>query len=127
MTITKNGDDSRPVAPSVPQLADFGLRDGDLKRLTFRRMLLAEELPTVGIVVITVLAIWKFGWWGIAVAVAALGLLYAARLGVERWVWSRLDLAIRDYDLAMDAYERARQAHDDAMETWEKRHRQQAE
>ena len=116
-------DDARSGVARQPRPKDFGLSDGDMKRLTPREILLLEEVPTIAIVVITALSIWKFDWWGIAVAVVALALLYAARLGVARWVWSPLDRARRDYARAMEDYVGRRRAHENAIDDREHRRR----
>lgn len=108
-----------PSAPRMPELADHGLVELDLKRVTSRDILLSEELTTVIVVVGTAVAIWCFGWWGIAVACAGLALLYGLRRVVELTVKGRLDMARAAYDAEMESYNVSRRAHDAAMDKWE--------
>lgn len=110
-----------PVPPVPPRPEDFGLTEADLKRLTLRDMLLAEGLASVIMVLVTVLAIWKFWLWGIAIACAALGVLYLIRRVINVVVMSRVDRARAEFKVADEAYTKARRAHDDAMDDWEAR------
>ncbi|MDA1309187.1 MAG: hypothetical protein O2985_06215 [Proteobacteria bacterium] len=108
-----------PVAPIEPLPVDFGLDEADLKRLTLRDMLLSEGLASVSIVLVTVLAIWRFWLWGIALACAALGVIYLLRRAIDVLVIGRIDKARVEYDAAMQAHTRARHAYDEAMDVWE--------
>tara|TARA_B100001123_G_C15070175_1_gene931282 strand:- start:313 stop:645 length:333 start_codon:yes stop_codon:yes gene_type:complete len=103
----------------MPELADHGLVETDLKRATLRDVLLSEELTTVIVVVGTAVAIWYFSWWGIAVACAGLAVLYGLRRVVELIVKGPLDRARAAYDAEMELYNVARRAHDIAMDEWE--------
>jgi len=108
-----------PVAPIEPRSLDFGLNEVDLKRLTLRDMLLSEGLATVTIVLLTVFAIWRFWLWGIALACAALGVIYLLRLAIDVLVIGRVDKARVEYGVAMQAHVRSRRAYDEAMDLWE--------
>jgi hypothetical protein len=121
--MTRPGHDEAvaPVPPVRPRVEDFGLTDADLKRRTVRDVLLAEELASVIMVVGTVLAIWRFGWWGIAVACAGLGALYLVSRGLDGWLTGGIDKARATYHEAMEAYDRALNIHDAAMDAWETR------
>ena len=110
-----------PVPPVRPRVEDFGLTDADLKRRTVRDVLLAEELASVIMVVGTALAVWRFGWWGIAVACAGLGALYLVRGGLDGWLTGGIDEARAAYHAAMEARDRALNIHDAAMDAWETR------
>ena len=107
-----------PSAPRMPELADHGLVEADLKRATPRDVLLSEELTTMIVVVGTAVAIWYFSWWGIVVACAGLAVLYGLRRAVELTVHGRLDRARAAYDAKMGLYNIARRAHDAAMDEW---------
>ena len=108
-----------PAAPIEPGPVDFGLNETDLKRLTLRDMLLSEGLATVSIVLVTVLAIWRFWLWGIALACATLGVIYLLRRAIDVLVIGRIDKARVEYGAAMQAHTRARHAYDEAMDLWE--------
>ena len=110
--------DPPPLAPTVPNPQDFGLSDAELKRPTLRDLLLAEGLASVIMVLVTVFAIWKYWLWGIAIACAALGVLYLIRRVVDGLVMGRVDRARAEFKAAEDAYTKARRDHDDAMEVW---------
>ena len=119
MQETRKDAPEQATAPRQPEPGEFGLAESDLERMTLRRILLMDEWPTVGIVVVTALAIWQFGWWGIAVAVASLALFYGIRVAAERWVWTAHDRTVRDYHSAMEAYRRARREYDNAVDARE--------
>jgi hypothetical protein len=121
MTMEPVGPDQPPTAPVPPRPVDFGLTDADLKRLTVRDMLLAEGLASVIMVLVTVLAIWRFWLWGIPIACAALGLLYLVRRAVDVLVMGRVDRARAEFNVADEAYTKARRDHDEAMDAWESR------
>ncbi len=113
--------DSPPQAPIPPRPEDFGLTEADLKRWTLRDMLLAEGLASVIMVLVTVLAIWKYWLWGILIACAALGVLYLIRRVVNVVVMGRIDRARADFREAEEVHTKARREHDNAMDAWEAR------
>ena len=106
-----------PPRPVRPTPEEFGLSEHDLRRKTVRDILLAEELASVLMVAIVILSIWYWQWWGIAVACAALGVLYLLRRVIEKTVKGRVDMAREAYGARMDVYEAERLAHDNAV--WE--------
>jgi hypothetical protein len=108
-----------PAAPIEPRPVDFGLNEADLKRLTLRDILMSEGLTTVSIVLVTVLAIWRFWLWGIALACVALGVIYLLRRAIDVLVIGRIDKARVEYGAAMQAHIKARHAYDEAMDLWE--------
>lgn len=120
-----NGDNpppgGAPAAPVRPAPEDFGLDPEDMGRKTARDILLSEELASVVMLAVTALAIWRFSWWGIAIACAALGLLYLARRIAEPRLKGRIDRARKAFDAAMETYEAERRAHDEAMYALERR------
>jgi hypothetical protein len=121
MTEVSNNDDAPPIAPIAPRPVDFGLSEADLKRWTLRDMLLAEGLASVIMVLVTVLAIWKFWLWGIAIACAGLGVLYLIRRVLNVIVMGRVDRARAKFQEADEAHTKARREYDDAMYDWEDR------
>jgi hypothetical protein len=68
-----------------------------------------------------VLAIWRFWLWGILIACAALGILYLVRRVINVVVMGRVDRARAEFNVADEAYTKARREHDDAMDEWEAR------
>ena len=121
MTEQPRADDPPPEAPIPPRPEDFGLTEADLKRWTLRDMLLAEGLASVIMVLVTVLAIWRFWLWGILIACAALGILYLVRRVINVVVMGRVDRARAEFNVADEAHTKARREHDDAMDEWEAR------
>jgi hypothetical protein len=121
MTEQPEGPDARPVPPIAPFPRDFGLSDAEMKRHTLRDILLAEGLASVTMVLVTVLAIWKYWLWGIAIACGALGVLYLLRRLVDVLVMGRVDRARAEFKIAEEAYTKARRVHDEAMDAWEAR------
>jgi hypothetical protein len=119
MTDGMENEDRPPEAPAAPRPGDFGLSETELKRSTLRDILLAEGLASVIMVLVTVLAIWKYWLWGIAVACAALGVLYVVRRAIDALVMGRVDRARAAFKEAEEDYTRARRAYDDAMDAWE--------
>lgn len=111
--------DTPPDPPVAPLPGDFGLTDADMRRHTVRDLLLAEGLASVTMVLVTVLAIWKYWLWGIAIACAALGVLYLIRRAVDVLVVGRIDRARGEFNAADEAYTKARRVHDEAMDAWE--------
>ena len=67
------------MAPVMPRVQDYGLKEEDLKKVTIRDILLSEGLASLMMVVGTALSIWAYNWWGIALACVGLGVLYAVR------------------------------------------------
>ncbi len=110
-----------PVPPVRPKPEEFGLTEHDLGRRTGRDMLLSDELASVLMVVITILSIWYWQWWGIAVACISLGALWLVRRVISVTVRGRVDTARDAYLARMETYEAERRAHDDAM--WEREQR----
>ncbi len=104
--------------PSPPKLEDYGLVDADLKRWTIRDFLLSEELSSVLMVLGTVLAIWAVGWWGIAVALFGLALLYGTRRMIEINLFSQLDKTRQIYKLAAENHDLARNEYEANLETF---------
>ena len=121
MTEETASHDQPPLAPVPPRPEDFGLSEADMKRPTLRDLLLAEGLASVIMVLVTVLAIWRFWLWGIAIACAALGVLYLVRRMVSVLVMGRVDRARAAYRAAEDVHTKARRVHDEAMDAWETR------
>ena len=121
MTEEPESQDVRPVAPVAPRAQDFGLTEAEMKRPTLRDLLLAEGLASVTMVLVTVLAIWKYWLWGIAIACGALGVLYLLRRAVDVLVMGRVDRARAEFNAAEDAHTKARRVHDEAMDAWEAR------
>ena len=111
-------DDGPPIAPVAPRPQDFVLSEMDLKRWTLRDVLLAEGLASVIMVLITVLAIWKYWLWGVAIACAGLGVLYLIRRVVNVIVVGRVDRARAEFKEADEAHTKARREHDEAMDDW---------
>ena len=78
---------------------------------------------TSNAVIGTVLAIWAFGWWGIALACVGLGALYLIRSLLEK-VWrTPEDVAKENYKSAMELYYRKVHDYDAHMDEIERRGR----
>ncbi len=116
-----DGGNAPPVEPVPPRPADFGLSEAEVSRSTLRDILLAEGLASVIMVLVTVLAIWKYWLWGIPIACAALGVLYLARRAVDALVMGRVDRARAEFKAAEEAYVQSRRDYDNAMDAWEAR------
>ena len=79
------------TTPIMPKVQDYGLEEEDLKKVTIRDILLSEGLASVVMVLGTALSIWAYSWWGIALACAGLGVLYATRRVLSVVLKSELD------------------------------------
>ena len=116
-----------PLPPVRPKPEEFGLTEHELGRRTARDILLSDELASVLMVVITILSIWYWQWWGIAVACVALGALWLVRRVISVTVRGRIDTAREAYLARMETYEAERRAHDEAMWEHEQRCKQTSE
>jgi hypothetical protein len=110
--------------PKVPRLEDYGLREGDLEKTTYRDMVLSDGVSSVIMVVGTALSIWAFSWWGIGIACIGLGILYLVRRVLNACLNSELDTAREKFKLALETYYSQRHLYDAELDKIDQQQKQ---
>ena len=108
------------TAPIMPKVQDYGLEEEDLKKVTIRDILLSEGLASVVMVLGTALSIWAYSWWGIALACAGLGVLYATRRVLSVVLKSELDASRLTFKAALNEYYISRHLYDAELDEIER-------
>ena len=108
------------TAPIMPKVQDYGLEEEELKKVTIRDILLSEGLASVVMVLGTALSIWAYSWWGIALACAGLGVLYATRRVLSVVLKSELDASRLTFKAALNEYYISRHLYDAELDEIER-------
>jgi hypothetical protein len=110
--------------PKMPRLEDYGLREGDFEKITYRDMVLSDGVSSVIMVVGTALSIWAFSWWGIGISCIGLGVLYLVRRVLNGCLNSEMDTARENFKLALETYYSQQHLYDAELDNIEQQQKQ---